>query len=74
MTRSEFLQSMDEMLELPQGTLTGSEPLDELENWDSVAMMSFIALVNSNNGMTLSPKQIVSCGTVDELLTLAKVV
>ena len=64
---------MDNLLELPAGTLQGSEPLDDLENWNSLAMVEYIALVDSNTGAKVSPRQIRDCETVDELARLAKV-
>jgi len=73
MTRTEFLKSMDTMLELPEGTLTGSEKLKDLEQWTSMAVVSFIALADENNRVTLSPRQLSNCSTVGELLELAKV-
>ena len=73
MTRDEFLSSMDRLVELPPGTLRGPEKLDELEQWDSVALMEFIALANSYNGANLSPKDIARCQTVADLLALAQV-
>lgn len=73
MTRDEFLSSLDELVELPSGTLQGSERLDKLEQWTSVAVIGFIALVDTNNGLALSPRQIANCSTVSDLLTLAKV-
>ena len=72
MNRDEFLKSMDENLELPAGTLKGPEPLEDLEMWDSVAMMSYIALADTN-GVKLSPRQIVGCSTVEDLAKLANV-
>jgi len=73
MTRKDFLTSMDTMLELPEGTLTGSEQLDDLEGWNSMAMISFMALADENNGVKLSPRQLGGCTTIAELLELAKV-
>ena len=73
MTRKEFLVSMDTMLELPEGTLTGSEQLDELEQWNSMAVIGFMALADENNHVKLSPRQLAGCATVAELLELAKV-
>lgn len=73
MTRQEFLLSMDNLLELPAGTLEGAEKLEELEQWNSMAMIGFIALADTNNGIRLSPRQIVGCSTVADLLHLAKV-
>ncbi len=49
MTRKQFLQSMDKLIELPRGTLNGTERLNELEQWNSMAVIGFIALVDSNN-------------------------
>ena len=38
-TREEFLLEMDEILGLRAGTLRGNENLDELQNWDSTALI-----------------------------------
>ena len=64
---------MDNLLELPAGTLQGSESLDDLENWNSLAMVEYIALADSENGAKLSPRQIRECNTVDDLARLAKI-
>ena len=71
MTRDEFLAELDEVLDLPRGTLKGPERLDGLEQWNSTAMIGFIALADSNNGSRFSPRQIAGCATVEDLLTLA---
>ncbi len=71
MTRAEFLLEMDEILMLPAGTLRGNEKLEELQNWDSTSLITFIALAESNNGTNVSPGQIVTCTTVADLLRLA---
>ena len=73
MTRQEFLVSLDNILELPAGTLTGPEQLDECEQWNSMAMIGFIALADQHNNARLSARQLSGCQTVDELLKLATV-
>jgi hypothetical protein len=73
MTREQFLNSIDEMVELPRGTLKGPENLNELEHWTSLAVITFLALADSNNRVTLSPRQIIVCTTVSDLLRIAKV-
>ena len=73
MTKEEFLREMDDILELPAGSLTGSEGLEDLEHWNSGAMIGFMALADTNNGKTVSPRQIVTCSTIDDLLKLAQV-
>jgi len=72
MTREEFLLELDEVLELPRGTLKGPEKLEALEQWNSVAMMGFIALADTNNGVRISPREIVNCVAIEDLLKLAK--
>lgn len=72
MTRQEFLSALDTLLELPAGTLSGPENLEDLENWNSLAMVEYIALADSN-GAKVSPRQIRDCETVDDLAKLAKV-
>jgi len=73
MTRDEFLLEMDGILDLPAGTLRGDEKLEELENWDSTSLITFVALAESNNGASISPAQIVNCSTIADLLQLARV-
>jgi hypothetical protein len=73
MTRTEFLSEMDAILELPAGKLTGAEKLEDLEQWNSTAMLGFIALADTNNGMSISPRQIVNCTTINDLLAVARV-
>ena len=73
MNRNEFLLQMDEILDLPAGTLRGNEKLEELTNWDSTSLIAFIAMAETNSGVGISPGQIVTCSTVAELLHLAQV-
>ena len=73
MTREEFLLQMDEILGLQPGTLRGHEKLEDLENWDSTSLITFIAMAETDSGVPLSPDQIVACSTVGDLLRLARV-
>lgn len=73
MTREEFLFEMDEILGLRTGTLRGNEKLDELQNWDSTALITLIVLAEEANGAHITPDQVVGCSTVADLLRLAGV-
>jgi acyl carrier protein len=73
MTRDEFLLEMDEILGLRPGTLHGNEKLDELQNWDSTALIELIVLAETANDVEISPEQVVGCATVGDLLRLAGV-
>jgi hypothetical protein len=71
MDRTEFLAELDSLLDLPDGALKGPEILGELEQWNSMAAISFIALDDTNNGVRISAGQIANCATVADLLALA---
>ena len=71
--RDEFLLEMDEILGLRPGTLRGDEQLEELQNWDSTALIGLIVLAESMNDVHISPEQVISCTSVADLLQLAKV-
>jgi acyl carrier protein len=61
---------MDELLELEPGNLKGPEKLEDLESWDSLAIVSFMGSVKAKVGQTLSPKNIAACRHVDDLFAL----
>ena len=62
---------MDQTLGLPAGTLQGEEQLEELENWDSMALITLVALAESKNAVRITPSQIVNCTTVADFLALS---
>ena len=70
MTKKETLQMFEEIVEADPDTLTGEELVEDLENWDSLAVVNFIALVDENFGITLSPEKIMNSKTVNELVSL----
>ena len=70
MTKEGFLLALDEILELPPGTLKGPEKIEEIENWSSLAVISLMAMVDENRGVKLSPRQIGGAETFDQLFSL----
>lgn len=70
MTHDEFLREMEEILGLNPGTLKGHEKLEDLENWDSTALVSLIAVAESRSNTEITLDQVVSCSTVADLLRL----
>ncbi len=73
MSKADFLRGLDEILELPEGSLRGSERLEDLENWNSLAVVSFIALADQKTKAKIQVRQIGACETVADLLRLAQV-
>lgn len=71
MTKPEFLKLIEEIVEEPAGSLSGSEKLrEQVAGWNSLAVVSFIAMVDEQFEVMLSPKAIVDCRTVDDLVKL----
>jgi acyl carrier protein len=73
MTRTEFLLEMDELLGLQPGALRGDEKLEDLQNWDSTALIGLIALAESANEAQISTDEVVGCSTVADVLRVARV-
>jgi acyl carrier protein len=71
MTAPPFYLLLDEMLELPPATIKGSEKLPELERWDSLACICFIALLDKNFELQIPAIKLLECQTVADLVALA---
>lgn len=70
MNKRDFLLCLDEMLELAPGSLAGDEKLEALESWDSLAVISFIALVDERFGIVVEGRRLAQARTIDDLLAL----
>jgi len=62
-------------LELPDGavsdgTLSGDRALVDIENWDSMAVLKFMAAVDKLLGIALQPDKLIACETVADLAAL----
>ena len=70
MTKDQFLRLLEEAIEEEPGSLASSTELVDIEMWDSMAVMSFIAMADESFGMELPPGEIGKCKTVDDLVVL----
>jgi len=70
MTKQDFLTAIEDVVEADAGTITGNEALADLEGWDSLAVMVFIAMVNEKFDITLSASKIANSKSVAELIAL----
>jgi acyl carrier protein len=70
MNKNEFFAKLDELLELPAGTIQTGTALSDIAEWDSVAVISFLALSDSDYSVTVPPQRIAECRTVDDLAAL----
>ena len=71
MLDTKLLNKLCEILQVPDGSLTGQEELQSLENWNSLAVLGYMALVDEHYGVTLSPEKVMACRTVNDLVDLA---
>ena len=71
MTKKEFLALFEDIVEADPGTLTGRESLrQDIAGWNSLAAVSFIAMVDEHFGVTLAPSRIAASQTLDDLIGL----
>ncbi len=69
-TKAASLRLLEDMLNLPLGSLTGSDRLSDLDGWDSLSTLMFIAHVDKAFGVPLPGGRVAQCKSVEELCGL----
>lgn len=69
MTQEEKLALLEEMLELDNGSLTAEMELSSIDEYDSMAKLSLIVLMDDEFNKKLSGEQIREFKTVADILT-----
>jgi acyl carrier protein len=70
MTKQQFLALFEDVLEIEEGSLKGDEDLISLDGWDSLAVVTFIAMVDEHFEIAVSPAKIAKSRKVSDLITL----
>jgi len=70
MTKREFLSLFEEILEAAPGSVQSDDVLPGREGWDSLAVVSLIAMVDEQFGVTLNPKDIARAASVADIIAL----
>ncbi len=68
MEDSKKITLLEEMMELDEGTLTAETILADIEEYDSMAKLSLIVLMNDEFGKKLNNNQIKEFKTVQDIL------
>jgi acyl carrier protein len=68
MKTSEFLSLIEDIAEVEPGSLKGGELLSDVEGWDSLSVVAFIAATDKAFGSAPSPASVVSARTVADLV------
>jgi acyl carrier protein len=72
MTRPEAITLIEGALNEAPGTISEDTQLDGLGGWDSVGMLSTIAVFDERFSVVLAPEQLAACKTAADLLDLVK--
>lgn len=62
------LALIEEALDTEEGALRPETPLDDVEEWDSITMLSLIAMLDEEFGKTISGKELKALRTVADIL------
>jgi acyl carrier protein len=60
------LRLIEEAMEADEGSLSKGQNLD----WDSIAVVSFMSLVDEHFGKSISANRLSNCQTVDDVIDL----
>lgn len=71
MSREQFLLVLDDLFELPSGTLRGPEPLASFKAWDSLGIVTYMGISEEHFGQAPPAKAIQNCATAGDLYELA---
>ncbi len=71
MNKNEFIKHIAEILEIDSENLTGNELLDEIGNWDSLSIISYVAMVDAELNRIVSPEKLRQAKTIGDLVELA---
>ena len=70
MTAEEFIKKLTELMDT-EAQLNLSTKLADVEDWDSLSMVSFFSFCNSTLNKKLAPESIKAAQTVEDLFKLA---
>lgn len=70
MTDAQKIKMLEEMMELEVGTLKPETNLNDIEEWDSIALISFIALMDDEFDKVVKGSVVKEQKTVADLMAL----
>ena len=70
MDKNEFYRKMEGLLNVSQGSITGTQQLSSLKSWDSLTILEFIVLADTDYKSDVQPTDITACNTIADLADL----
>ena len=71
MNKDEFITELADLLSVDESELTNDVELEKLEDWDSLAVIGFIALLDKKLGKKIGAGTIFGCKTIGDLERVA---
>jgi acyl carrier protein len=68
MTNKEKLNQLEELLDIEYDTLTENTELDQISEWDSMAVISIIAMFDEIYGKVVTPAQVKKFKTIKDIM------
>ena len=70
MTNEEKIAILEELMEVDEGTLNPETLLSNIEEWDSVSFLSFMAMMDEKFRKTVTGSEIKTKETVGDLMAM----
>ena len=70
MNEENFIKKLVDLMDT-EAEINLSTKLADLEDWDSLSMVSFFSFCNTNSSRKISPEEIKAAQTVEDLFKLA---
>ncbi|WP_019551938.1 hypothetical protein [Propionispira raffinosivorans] len=71
MTKEQFLEKMNDILD-SENKITMESILTDIEEWDSLSYVSFLAMANVSAGKVLVAEKVKAAQTIGDLFELVK--
>lgn len=68
MNQEEKIAKLEDIMELDEGELKLTDELENFEEWDSIAILSFIAMMDSDFGKSIKGDEVKSFVTVQDAI------
>lgn len=70
MDKKAFITAVADILEADPAPLTGTEAISDVGNWDSLSVITFVAMVDSDMGQVVDGEKLKEAKTLNDLAEL----
>lgn len=70
MSEKEKILKLEEIMEVEEGTLKLTDKLNDFDEWDSIAILSFIAMMDSDFGKIVKGSEVKELETVQDAIAM----